>query len=80
MAASTAHGASDTTLAAPMDGTVVKWAAEDGANISEGDTVLVLEAMKMETPVRAHRSGTLTRGEPNEGDAVRKGQALGEIA
>ncbi|PZP19284.1 MAG: acetyl-/propionyl-CoA carboxylase subunit alpha, partial [Kocuria rhizophila] len=80
VAASTAHGASDTTLAAPMDGTVVKWAAEDGANISEGDTVLVLEAMKMETPVRAHRSGTLTRGEPNEGDAVRKGQALGEIA
>ena len=58
----------------------MKWAAEDGANISEGDTVLVLEAMKMETPVRAHRSGTLTRGEPNEGDAVRKGQALGEIA
>ena len=79
-ASSAAHDASDTTLAAPMDGTVVKWAAEDGAQVGEGDTVLVLEAMKMETPVRAHRSGTLTRGEPTEGDAVRKGQALGAIA
>ena len=79
-ASSTTNEASDTTLAAPMDGTVVKWAAEDGAQVGEGDTVLVLEAMKMETPVRAHRSGTLTRGEPTEGDAVRKGQALGAIA
>ena len=79
-ASSAARDASDTTLAAPMDGTVVKWAAEDGAQVGEGDTVLVLEAMKMETPVRAHRSGTLTRGEPTEGDAVRKGQALGAIA
>ena len=79
-ASSAAHDASDTTLAAPMDGTVVKWAAEDGAQVGEGDTVLVLEVMKMETPVRAHRSGTLTRGEPTEGDAVRKGQALGAIA
>ena len=79
-ASSAARDASDTTLAAPMDGTVVKWAAEDGAQVGEGDTVLVLEVMKMETPVRAHRSGTLTRGEPTEGDAVRKGQALGAIA
>lgn len=72
--------ASDTTLAAPMDGTVVTWVARDGAEVSEGETVLVLEAMKMETPVRAHRSGTLTRGESSEGVAVSKGQALGEIA
>lgn len=81
-AASSSDGseASDSTLTAPMDGTVVKWSAEDGAKVSEGDTVLVLEAMKMETPVRAHRNGTLTRGELGEGDVVSKGQALGEIA
>ncbi|WP_290656382.1 biotin carboxylase N-terminal domain-containing protein [Kocuria sp.] len=73
-------GPAGTTLLAPMNGTVVTWAAQDGAEVAEGDTVLTLEAMKMETPVRAHRSGTLTRVDLAEGSAVRKGQALGEIA
>ena len=69
-----------TSLVAPMNGTVVTWAMQDGAEVAEGDTVLTLEAMKMETPVRAHRSGTLTRADLAEGSAVRKGQTLGEIA
>ena len=73
-------GAAGTALVAPMNGTVVTWAAQDGAEVAEGDTVLTLEAMKMETPVRAHRSGTLTREDLAEGSAVRKGQTLGEIA
>lgn len=63
-----------------MNGTVVTWATQDGAEVAEGDTVLTLEAMKMETPVRAHRSGTLTRADLAEGSAVCKGQTLGEIA
>ncbi|MEX5268387.1 biotin carboxylase N-terminal domain-containing protein [Kocuria sp. CPCC 204721] len=69
-----------TSLVAPMNGTVVTWATQDGAEVAEGDTVLTLEAMKMETPVRAHRSGTLTRADLAEGSAVCKGQTLGEIA
>ncbi|MDO4918915.1 biotin carboxylase N-terminal domain-containing protein [Kocuria sp.] len=70
----------DAALAAPLDGTVVTWLAEDGEEVREGQPVLVVEAMKMETPVRAHRGGTLTRADVAEGDAVRRGQRLGEIA
>ncbi len=69
-----------TTLSAPMNGTVVTWLAEDREEVAEGQSVLVVEAMKMETPVKAHRAGTLRRGDVAEGDAVRTGQALGEIA
>ena len=63
-----------------MNGTVVTWLAQDGEDVTEGQPVLVVEAMKMETPVKAHRAGTLRRGDVAEGDAVRTGQALGEIA
>ncbi|RLZ03350.1 acetyl-/propionyl-CoA carboxylase subunit alpha, partial [Kocuria tytonicola] len=70
----------DAALTAPMNGTVVAWLVEDGENVEEGQCVLVVEAMKMETPVRAHRSGTLRHGEIVKGDAVRAGQSLGEIA
>ena len=70
----------DAVLAAPMDGTVVTWLLEDGAEVAEGDGVLVVEAMKMETTVRAHRSGTLTRGEPSDGASVSRGQELARIS
>jgi len=48
-----------TTLASPMQGTVVKVAVADGDLVAEGDLVLVLEAMKMEQPITAHRAGTV---------------------
>jgi acetyl-CoA/propionyl-CoA carboxylase biotin carboxyl carrier protein len=48
------------TLTAPMQGTVVKVAAADGDIVAEGDLILVVEAMKMEQPIHAHRSGTVT--------------------
>lgn len=63
-----------------MNGTVVTWLAQDGEEVTEGQSVLVVEAMKMETPVKAHRAGTLRRADVSEGDAVRTGQKIAEIA
>ncbi|WP_330319472.1 ATP-grasp domain-containing protein [Streptomyces clavifer] len=51
--------ASGDTLASPMQGTIVKIAVEEGQEVKEGDLVVVLEAMKMEQPLNAHRSGTV---------------------
>ncbi|WP_345289868.1 acetyl/propionyl/methylcrotonyl-CoA carboxylase subunit alpha, partial [Streptomyces gulbargensis] len=50
--------ASGDTLASPMQGTIVKIAVEEGQEVNEGDLVVVLEAMKMEQPLNAHKSGT----------------------
>lgn len=47
-------------LRAPAPGTLVRWLVDDGAVVAEGDPVAVLDAMKMETTVTAHRAGTLT--------------------
>jgi len=49
-------------LLAPAPGTLVRWLVDDGATVAVGDTVAVLDAMKMETPVLAHRAGTLSHG------------------
>ncbi len=68
------------TLAAPMNGNLVKWVLEDGAAVAEGDTVAVLEAMKMESNIAAHRSGTFTRGAQAPGVAIARGDVLGSIA
>ncbi|MFZ3415188.1 acetyl/propionyl/methylcrotonyl-CoA carboxylase subunit alpha [Arthrobacter sp. 3Tela_A] len=82
-AANGAAAAPDTAdaarLASPMAGNLVKWLADDGAELGEGDPVAVLEAMKMETTVRAHRSGSFTRASLEPGAAVGRGDALGEI-
>ncbi len=43
-----------------MQGTIVKIAVEEGATVAEGDLVVVLEAMKMEQPLNAHKAGTIT--------------------
>src|SRR5690606_41583273 len=51
-----AVSANGNTLASPMQGTIVKIAVEEGAQVNEGDLVVVLEAMKMEQPLVAHRS------------------------
>jgi acetyl-CoA/propionyl-CoA carboxylase, biotin carboxylase, biotin carboxyl carrier protein len=62
-------------LTSPMQGTIVKIVAEDGQTVSAGDTIVVLEAMKMEQPLTAHKDGTVT------GLAVQVGQTVsaGEI-
>ena len=68
--AAAAAGTDDGDLPSPMAGKLVKWLADDGARLSEGDPVAVLEAMKMETTVRAHRSGTLGGADGGRGDSL----------
>lgn len=59
--AGTAAPASDPTeLRSPAPGTLVRWLADDGSSVAAGDPVAVLDAMKMETTVTAHRDGTLS--------------------
>jgi acetyl-CoA/propionyl-CoA carboxylase, biotin carboxylase, biotin carboxyl carrier protein len=57
-------------VTAPMQGTIVKVAAAEGTRVDAGDPVLVLEAMKMEQPLTAHRSGTVTDLAVAEGQTV----------
>jgi acetyl-CoA/propionyl-CoA carboxylase biotin carboxyl carrier protein len=66
-AASTVSG---NALASPMQGTIVKVAVEDGQQVAEGDLVVVLEAMKMEQPINAHRSGTISGLKAEVGGSV----------
>jgi len=58
-AAATAAGGGAAALTAPMQGTIVKVAVSDGDEVQEGDTIVVVEAMKMEQPLQAHKSGTV---------------------
>jgi acetyl-CoA/propionyl-CoA carboxylase biotin carboxyl carrier protein len=66
-------------LRAGMAGTVVKWLVEPGAAVSAGDPVVVLEAMKMETQVAAHRDGTVTGLRAEAGGVVTAGAVLALI-
>ena len=66
-------------LAAPMQGTVIKVAVSEGQQVAAGDLVVVLEAMKMEQPVNAHKSGTITRLSAQAGATVASGAAICEI-
>lgn len=73
-------GAADPAeLRAAMSGTVVKWLVEPGAEVTAGDPVVVLEAMKMETSVPAHRAGFLSGVAAGAGDVISAGSVLGLI-
>lgn len=74
-----AGGGNGTTLASPMQGTIVKVAVEDGATVAEGDLVVVLEAMKMEQPLVAHRAGTVSGLTAAVGASVSAGGAICDI-
>ena len=67
------------SLTSPMQGTIVKIAVEEGAEVSEGDLVVVLEAMKMEQPLTAHRSGTVTGLDASVGQTVTAGAVVCQI-
>ncbi|TKG64247.1 acetyl/propionyl/methylcrotonyl-CoA carboxylase subunit alpha [Prauserella endophytica] len=66
-------------VTAPMQGTIVKVAVSDGQQVEAGELVVVLEAMKMENPVTAHKSGTITGLSVEVGSAVTQGSVLLEI-
>ena len=69
----------ESALVAAMSGTVVKWLVEPGADVSAGDPLVVLEAMKMETQVSAHRTGKLTEVLSAPGAVVTTGAVLAHI-
>ncbi|MEV7343337.1 biotin carboxylase N-terminal domain-containing protein [Streptomyces sp. NPDC093544] len=71
--------ASGDTLASPMQGTIVKVAVEEGQEVKEGDLIVVLEAMKMEQPLNAHRSGTIKGLSAEVGASLTSGAAICEI-
>ncbi|MHA7126757.1 acetyl/propionyl/methylcrotonyl-CoA carboxylase subunit alpha [Janibacter indicus] len=71
--------ASGDSLTAPMQGTIVKLAVEEGQEVAEGDLVVVLEAMKMEQPINAHKAGTITGLQAEVGATVSNGAVLAEI-
>ncbi|MGW3333459.1 acetyl/propionyl/methylcrotonyl-CoA carboxylase subunit alpha [Streptomyces rubiginosohelvolus] len=71
--------ASGDSLASPMQGTIVKIAVEEGQEVKEGDLVVVLEAMKMEQPLNAHRSGTIKGLAAEVGASISSGALICEI-
>ncbi|WP_037160846.1 acetyl/propionyl/methylcrotonyl-CoA carboxylase subunit alpha [Rhodococcoides fascians] len=74
-----AGAASGDAVTAPMQGTVVKVAVEEGQEVAEGDLIAVLEAMKMENPVNAHKAGTVTGLAVQPGSAITQGTVLAEL-
>uniref|UniRef100_UPI000E0B5725 biotin/lipoyl-containing protein n=1 Tax=Vibrio cholerae TaxID=666 RepID=UPI000E0B5725 len=76
--ATTIQGAE--AVAAPLAGTIFKIQVEQGDEVAEGDVLIVLEAMKMETEIRAARSGVIQELHVKEGDSVRVGASLLSLA
>ena len=77
--ASGGTAASGDSVTAPMQGTVVKVAVEEGQQVSAGDLIVVLEAMKMENPVTAHKDGTVTGLSVEAGAAITQGTVIAEL-
>jgi len=66
-------------VTSPMQGTVVKVVVEEGQQVAEGDTVVVIEAMKMEQPLKAHKAGTVTGLAAAVGETVTNGAVICEL-
>jgi acetyl-CoA/propionyl-CoA carboxylase biotin carboxyl carrier protein len=71
--------ASGDAVTSPMQGTIVKVVVEEGQTIAEGDTVVVIEAMKMEQPLKAHKAGTVTGLQAEVGATVANGAVICEL-
>jgi biotin carboxyl carrier protein len=73
-----AAGGAGATVNAPVPGAVLRFSVKEGDNVAEGQEILVMEAMKMETPVAATVAGTV-HFVVKQGDQVQTGHALAEI-
>jgi acetyl-CoA/propionyl-CoA carboxylase, biotin carboxylase, biotin carboxyl carrier protein len=71
--------ASGDAVTSPMQGTIVKVTVEEGQEVAEGDTVVVIEAMKMEQPLKAHKAGTVSGLSTEVGATVTSGAVICEI-
>jgi acetyl-CoA/propionyl-CoA carboxylase, biotin carboxylase, biotin carboxyl carrier protein len=74
-----ATSAASEDLTSPLQGTVLRVAVEQGAEVSEGDLIAVIEAMKMENEITAHRSGKIAELPISAGSAVSNGDLLAKI-
>jgi acetyl-CoA/propionyl-CoA carboxylase biotin carboxyl carrier protein len=74
-----AAAAGGDALTSPMQGTIVKIAVTEGQQVEDGQQVVVLEAMKMEQPINAHKSGTVTGLQAEQGSTVTAGAVICEI-
>ncbi|MEO8282793.1 MAG: biotin/lipoyl-containing protein, partial [Pseudarthrobacter sp.] len=74
-----AAAATGDSLTSPMQGTIVKVAVANGDVVVEGDLIVVLEAMKMEQPLTAHRSGTVTGLGAAAGETIAAGAVIASI-
>ena len=66
-------------VTSPMQGTIVKVTVEEGQDVAAGDVVVVLEAMKMEQPLKAHKAGTVTGLVAEVGATVTQGAVICEL-
>ena len=71
--------ASGDAVTSPMQGTIVKVVVDEGQEVAEGDTVVVIEAMKMEQPLKAHKAGTVTGLQAEVGATVTNGAVICEL-
>ncbi|WP_159708426.1 biotin carboxylase N-terminal domain-containing protein [Arthrobacter sp. 18067] len=78
-AGATAAAAGGNALTSPMQGTIVKVAASEGDVVAEGDLIVVLEAMKMEQPLTAHKAGTVRGLAAKAGETVAAGAVIATI-
>ena len=77
--AGAATSAASEDLTSPLQGTVLRVAVEQGAEVSEGDLICVIEAMKMENEITAHRSGKVSELPISDGASVNTGDLLAKI-
>jgi acetyl-CoA/propionyl-CoA carboxylase biotin carboxyl carrier protein len=74
-----AAGTGGDSLTSPMQGTIVKIAVADGDEVAQGDLVVVLEAMKMEQPINAHKAGVVGGLSAAVGDVIAAGSVICEL-
>ncbi|MEY2516703.1 MAG: acetyl-CoA/propionyl-CoA carboxylase, biotin carboxylase, biotin carboxyl carrier protein, partial [bacterium] len=72
-------GGGGDTLASPLQGNVWKIPVHEGQNVAEGDVVAIVEAMKMENEITAHKAGVIAELPISEGDAIGPGDTLAVI-